>query len=98
MNVFVTTETVMWTGSDSLGWAGVHNGPLVIHTAPGDHLSVLSERFAAEFTALLSACLSGTSAGFHIPADAAALTGRRGARRPAIWWTQRTRLTVEIGR
>lgn len=61
MNLFVTTDTVKETGSDSLGWAQVHKGPLEIHTAPGDHVSLLSETFAGEFTALLSASLSDGS-------------------------------------
>ena len=57
MKLFVTTDTVKKTGSDSLGWADVHNGPLEIHAAPGDHVSLLSETFAGEFTALLSTSL-----------------------------------------
>jgi thioesterase domain-containing protein/acyl carrier protein len=62
MNLFVTTDTVTETGSDSLGWAHVHKGPLEIHTAPGDHGSLLSATFAGEFTALISASLSNGSA------------------------------------
>jgi hypothetical protein len=33
MNLLVTTDSVKGTGSDSLGWAHVHKGPLEIHTA-----------------------------------------------------------------
>ena len=58
MNLFVTTEYVKATGSDSLGWAHVHKGPLEIHTVPGHHASLLSETFAGEFSALLTASLS----------------------------------------
>ena len=48
MNLVVTTEIVKKTGSDSLGWADMHKGPLEIHTAPGDHVSPLPEIFAGE--------------------------------------------------
>ena len=74
MNLFVTTDTVKETGSDSLGWAHVHKGPLEIHTAPGDHHSLLSETFAEEFTALLSASLSDGSAEPQTRAGAEGLT------------------------
>jgi hypothetical protein len=75
MSVFATTEMVMWTESDNLGWADVHQGPLAIHTTPGNHESMLTERFAGELTALLSASLSEMSAGSRIPTSAAALAG-----------------------
>ena len=74
MNLFVTTDTVKETGSDSLGWAHLHNGPLEIHTAPGDHVSLLSETFAGEFAALVSASLSDGSAEPQTRAAAEGLT------------------------
>jgi amino acid adenylation domain-containing protein len=57
MNLFVTTDTINHTGSESLGWADVHRGPLQIHRAPGDHDSLLSEMSAKDFTALVWASL-----------------------------------------
>jgi thioesterase domain-containing protein len=63
MNLFVTTDTVTMTGSDSLGWADVHKGPLEIHAVPGEHVSLLSETFAGKFTPVLSASLSDGSDG-----------------------------------
>jgi thioesterase domain-containing protein/acyl carrier protein len=74
MNMFVTTEYVKLTDSDSLGWAHVHKGPLEIHTSPGDHVSLLSETFAGEVTALISASLSNGSAELQPRAGAERLT------------------------
>lgn len=57
MNLFVTTDTVEQIGSPSLGWADVHRGPLHLHHAPGDHDSLMSETFVADFTELVMTTL-----------------------------------------
>jgi amino acid adenylation domain-containing protein len=62
MNLFVTPDTADQTGSDSLGWADVHKGPLEIHRVAGDHDSLLTETLASELAELVSASLRDSSA------------------------------------
>jgi len=69
MHLFVTTDTIGQTHSESLGWADVHRGPLHIHHAPGDHDSLLSETFAGDFTELVMATLRAQHPHRYISTD-----------------------------
>ncbi|MBV8927641.1 MAG: amino acid adenylation domain-containing protein, partial [Mycobacteriaceae bacterium] len=74
MDLFVTTDTISQIGSEHLGWADVHRGPLEIHLAPGDHDSMLSETFANDVTAVVSKSLSSPSYASRAEAVAPELT------------------------
>jgi len=74
VDLFVTADTIDLTGDQSLGWAQQHQGPLDIRSAPGDHDSLLSETFAAEFTALVSASLQHSSTPSQNPVAAKEFT------------------------
>jgi thioesterase domain-containing protein len=43
VDLFTSAEGVSLTGSASLGWDGVHRGPIRVHPSPGDHFSLLTE-------------------------------------------------------
>ncbi len=57
LDLFVTDEMVQRTGSESLGWADLHRGPLRVHPIPGDHLSMLVVPHVQVLAARLAASL-----------------------------------------
>jgi len=42
MDLFVTHGSLWRYRDPTLGWAGVHTGPLSVHVVPGDHHNVLT--------------------------------------------------------
>jgi len=62
LDLFVTDEMVKRTGSDSLGWADLHRGPVRVHTVPGDHLSMLVAPHVQVLAATLAASVRQASA------------------------------------
>jgi amino acid adenylation domain-containing protein len=43
MELFVSKEMAESTGSPSLGWESFHQGPMTVHSVPGEHLSMVTE-------------------------------------------------------
>ena len=43
MDLFVTAERATGSGSDSLGWAELHQGALRVHRFEGDHRAMVTE-------------------------------------------------------
>jgi amino acid adenylation domain-containing protein len=74
MDLFVTTDTVDEAGSASLGWDRVHLGPLHVHTAPGDHDTLLTEPVVSELAGLISASLKNASPSPQITAATEGVT------------------------
>jgi thioesterase domain-containing protein len=43
MDLFVTSDRAAGAGSDSLGWADLHEGILRVHRVDGDHRDIVTE-------------------------------------------------------
>ena len=57
MDLFLTARGVTESGSRSLGWEEVHQGPLCIHDVPGGHESMVSEPHVSTVAEMLSVAL-----------------------------------------